>query len=68
MTQPDYRSRRLAFLVALTLGRTKSSAPSAPPTPGWFEREADTVAWLVVEECISRLGQRRRLSCAPWSR
>lgn len=50
MAQPEYRSHRLAFLVAPTLARAQLQRALAAREARLFEREADAEAWLFAEE------------------
>jgi hypothetical protein len=50
LAAPDYRSRRLAFVVGYTLVRSQAIRAVGSREAGWFSDSETAEAWLLAEE------------------
>ena len=50
LAAPEYRSRRLAFVVGYTLARAQAIRALESRAARWFNDPAEAEAWLLAEE------------------
>ena len=58
LAAPEYRSRRLAFVVANTLARSQAIRAIESREARWFEDNAQAEAWLFADE-LAEMPRRR---------
>ena len=50
LAAPEYRSRKLAFIVGFTLARAQAIRALESRSARWFEDPAEAEAWLLAED------------------